>query len=223
MAEVIPIERKSPVLKHPALPCLKRWHTVNLMAGCPFSCRYCYAKSFRSYPGNERIHFYANTFDLLKRELPRKRIKPEVVYFSTACEPFPPYDDILNVQFEIMNLFLASGIQLLISTKSHIPERFIDLFQSYPGNVFVQMGLTTTDDTIRFKLEPYAANVQDRLKTLSRLYQHGVNVEARVDPLIPGLTDRDESIEDFFNRIAECGVKTVSVSYLFLGESFQAI
>lgn len=219
MAEIIPVERKSPVLKHPALPCLKRWHTVNLMAGCPYACRYCYARSFRSNPGNERIHFYANTYELLKHELPRKRVKPSVVYFSTACEPFPPYDVILDIQFAVMNLLLENNINLLISTKSLIPERFIYLFKSHSQKVIVQMGLTTTNDTIRQQLEPYTASVRDRFKTLRMLCKNGIDAEARLDPLIPKLTDRDESIEDLLKRIAECGVRTASASYLFLRQA----
>ena len=51
MAQVTDVERKSDVLKRPSLPCLSEYHTINLAAGCPYKCRYCYAQSFRSNPG----------------------------------------------------------------------------------------------------------------------------------------------------------------------------
>jgi DNA repair photolyase len=216
MAEIIEIERKSNVLKRPSLPCLSTFHTINLMAGCPYECRYCYAQSFRSHPGRGKVIFYANTLELLSRELPRKHKKPELVYFSTACEPFAPDERILASLYRIMELLLNHSIFLLISTKSRIPQEFLDLFAGNPGRVHVQVGLTTTDDHIRNLLEPNAAAVKERLATLRALIDHGVRTEVRMDPLMPELTDTDKSFERLCREIACCGVRNATASYLFL-------
>ena len=85
MAKIIRQQRKSSVLRRPTLPCLSQYHTINLFAGCPYKCRYCYARSFRSYNNNGYIILYSNTYELLKNELNKKRRKPVCVYFSTAC------------------------------------------------------------------------------------------------------------------------------------------
>ena len=86
MGAVIAVERKTNVLRHPGLPCMAHHYTINLTAGCPFECRYCYAQSFRHNPGPGKVLFYANSLELLRRELPRKRTKPRLVYFSSGCE-----------------------------------------------------------------------------------------------------------------------------------------
>jgi DNA repair photolyase len=216
MAEVIDVERKSSVLMHPALPCLSQYHTINLTAGCPYECRYCYAQSFRSYPGRGKVHFYANTLDLLRRELPRKRQKPSLVYFSTACEPFIPERRILDSLYGTMQLLLANGVFLLISTKSLIPSQFLQLFAGHPGLVHVQVGLTTVDDRVRQLLEPNAASVDDRLATLGSLARRGTRAEVRMDPLIPGLTDTEQSLGALCDAVVQCGVKQAAASYLFL-------
>jgi len=216
MAEIIHAERKSNVLGRPALPCLSTYHTINLTAGCPYECRYCYAQSFRSYPGRGKVKFYANTFELLRRELPRKRKKPELVYFSTSCEPFMPYEHILNSLYGVMKLLLEHSVFLLISTKSRIPENFLRLFARYTGMVHVQVGLTTTDDRVRKLLEPNAATVKERLASLRALMKHGVRVEARMDPLIPELTDTETSFVSLCKEISRCGIKQATASYLFL-------
>lgn len=169
MAGIIIGERKPPVLKHPSLPCLSRYHTINLTAGCPYGCRYCYAQAFRSNPGRGKVVFYANTFELLRRELPRKRKQPQLVYFSTACEPFVPHRKILSCLYRVMELLLDRDIFVLISTKSRIPPEFLELFQDYPGRVHVQVGMTTSDDRVRRLVEPHAAAVALRLEALQAL------------------------------------------------------
>ncbi len=217
MAQVIvEIERKSSVLGRPALPCLSRYHTINLTAGCPYECRYCYAQSFRSYPGRGRINFYANTLERLRRELPRKRKKPELVYFSTSCEPFMPYPQILDELFGTMELLLVHGVFVLISTKSRIPERFLDLFAAHRDLVHVQVGLTTTDDRIRRLLEPNAASVDQRLETLGALTGRRIRTEIRIDPLTPELTDSETSFGELCRAASERGVRSAAASYLFL-------
>ena len=216
MAEIVRVERKSDVLKRPALPCLSRFHTINLTAGCPYECRYCYARSFRSNPGKGKVLFYSNTLDLLSRQLPRKRAKPIMVYFSTACEPFTPHRQVLDCLHGVMELLLENDTSLLISTKSRIPETFLDLFVRHPGKVHVQMGLTTTNDRVRELLEPHAAGISDRLHTLRALMDRGVKAEVRSDPLIPELTDSKESFESLCRMISHHGTRSLAASYLFL-------
>jgi len=216
MAEIIEVERKSNVLSHPTLPCLSAHYTINQMAGCPFECRYCYAQSFRSHPGQGKVLFYANTLDLLRRELPRKRKKPEQVYLSTACEPFAPFKRNLESIYEVMRLLLENSIFLLISTKSRIPERFLKLFAHYPDLIHVHLGMTTVDDRVRQLLEPYAAPVEDRLANIRDLAALRIRADVRADPLIPELTDTGESFARLCEKVADCGIGKMIASYLFL-------
>jgi DNA repair photolyase len=219
MTEIIRRDRKSAVLRHPILPCLSRYHTINLLSGCPNECRYCYAQSFASHPGWGRVVFYDNTLDCLRRELPRKRKKPELVYFSTACEPFIPLPFVLNDLYAAMKLVLDEGIFLLISTKSEIPESFIHLFAQHPGKVHVQVGMTTINENIRYLLEPKTGSVCTRLKNLGTLIKCGVDAELRMDPLVPGLTDREESFASLLREVSKLGVNHAVASYIFLRPS----
>ena len=219
MARLVEVERKSDVLKHPSLPCLSPYHTMNLTAGCPYECRYCYAQSFRSHPGSGKVIFYSNTLQRLSAELARKRKKPELVYFSTACEPFVPYKRILTQLYQVMELLLDNSVFLLVSTKSRIPQNFLQLFCRHPGQTHVQVGLTTVNDRVRQVLEPNAAAVQGRLATLRALAELGIQCEARMDPLIPELTDTEESFASLCAELAQSGARNAVASYLFIRRS----
>ena len=64
-----------------------------------------------------------------------------LVYFSTACEPFVDDAKILDQLFEAMRVLLERSVSILISTKSVIPDNFLDLFERYRDLVHVQAGL----------------------------------------------------------------------------------
>jgi len=221
MTQLIYTERKTTPLRRPALPCLSRHYTINLLAGCPHRCRYCYAQSFQSNPGVGKVVFYSNTFELLRKEFPRKRKKPEVAVFSTACEPFAPYPPVLEEMYNVMNLFLEAGVALRVTTKSTTPARFLRLFERHPGMVRVSVGVTTTDEGVRRLMEPRAAPVSARLDSLRELKNSGVPAIVRMDPLIPGLTDGDDNFHSVFRRLADCGVEEAMASYLFVRPSIM--
>ena len=163
--KVVSWQRRAEVLTRPKLPCLAEFHTVNLTAGCPNECRYCYAQSYAHHPGWGKVAFYANAKEKLKDELAgvrqssRSHEMPRLVYFSTASEPFVPAPRILDDLYEIMAALLEVGAALVISTKGVVPERYVALFARYPGKVCVQVGITTLDDEARRLIEPRAASL----------------------------------------------------------------
>ncbi len=216
MAELCFLERKGAVLTRPSLPCLAPYHTINLTAGCPFSCRYCYAQSFRNYPGKGKVIFHANTLQALAEQLPRKRKPPAMVFFSSACDPFMPFPETLDCLYGCIHLLLKAGSRVLISTKGNIPTRFIELFARYSQQVYVEMGFACADDEIRQLLEPYAASIADRMQTLQALGEAGIFREIRMIPLIPELSDDEYRFKQTMRAEASCGVTNGSMSYLYL-------
>lgn len=219
MAKLIYKERKTPVLTKVPLPCITDYYNVNITGGCVFGCIYCYAQGYSSNPKNGTFTFYHNSFDKLQRELPRKRSRPKIVYFSSASEPFAPFAPALDETYRVMDFLMKNNINIFISTKGRVPERFIELFSRHPELVHVQVGITTTDDEVREVFEPNAAPVKERLMNIERLSSVRVVTEARLDPLIPGITDQEESLMKLFPALADAGIYVAISSYLFLRTS----
>lgn len=221
MFQLTASNRKSGVLTKPTLPCLKDYHAINLTSGCPFECRYCYAQGYSKNPGKGNITYYSNSYEKLREELPRKKIKPRMIYFSTYCDPFIPIRKVLDQQFGIMELILHNRIPILISTKGLIPDEFLDLFSKFSDLVNVQVGLTTADDNIRKVIEPNAAGVAQRLQNISSLLAIHVKTELRMDPLIPRLTDTRKSVETLLRIVANIGCKRAIASFLHIRKANQ--
>jgi len=216
MTEVIHTERKSPVLTPSSLACLARIPTVNLTAGCAHECRYCYARGYLTHPGEGKVEFYTNTLAKLREELPRKRKTPTTVYFSPSSDPFQPVPEVLNMAYDVFRFLLESGIGVTFVTKGRIPDRHHDLLAAHAPLVQGRIGLTTLDPAVAAAFEPRAASPEVRLAQAAELIGADVPVDARLDPILPGVTDGADCLEPLCAALARIGVRTIAASVLFL-------
>jgi DNA repair photolyase len=216
MTQVIPIERKSAVLTPSSLACLAHVPTVNLTAGCAHECRYCYARGYLTYPGEGKVRFYTNTLAKLREELRRKRKKPTTVYFSPSSDPFQPVSEVLDMAYDVFGFLLESEIGVAFVTKGRIPERHRDLLAAHAPLVQGRIGLITLDAAVVAAFEPGAAKPEVRLAQAAGLIVAGVPVEARLDPILPGVTDGADCLEPLCAALARIGVRRIAASVLFL-------
>ena len=216
MTEVIRIERKSAVLTPSSLACLAHVPTVNLTAGCAHECRYCYARGYQTHPGEGKVRFYTNTLAKLREELPRKRKKPATVYFSPSSDPFQPIPEVLKMAYDVFRFLLESEIGVAFVTKGRIPERHRNLLAAHAPLVQGRIGLITLDPAVAAAFEPRAATPEVRLAQAAELIGAGVPVEARLDPILPGVTDGAECLEPLCAALARIGVRKIAASVLFL-------
>jgi DNA repair photolyase len=216
MTEVTCTERKSAVLTPSSLACLAHVPTVNLTAGCAHECRYCYARGYLTHPGEGKIRFYTNTLAKLREELRRKRKRPGTVYFSPSSDPFQPVPEVLDMTYDVFQFLLESEIGVTFVTKGRIPERHRKLLASHAPLVQGRIGVITVDTAIAAAFEPFAASPDVRLSQAGELIHAGILVEARLDPILPGVTDDQESLERLCAALAGIGVRTIAASVLFL-------
>jgi DNA repair photolyase len=213
------IQRKSAVLTPSALACLSRMPTVNLTMGCAHGCLYCYTRGYRAYPGEGVVDVYANTLNKLQEELRRKRRKPIAVYFSPASDLFQPVPDVLNMGYEVMRYLLMHGIGVAFLTKGVIPEKHLSLLLAHPDLVRAQIGLITTDNAVLRTFEPQAAPAETRIGQMKRLSKGGIKVQVRLDPILPEVTDDEQTFDSLCRVSSACDVRQMAASPLFLRQA----
>jgi DNA repair photolyase len=158
----------------------------------------------------------------IAEELKRKRKKPDAVYFCPSCDPFQPIPEIQQIIFEVMKLILENNIGVQFVTKENISEEIIDLFKKYNSKIAGQIGLISVDDKILKVFEPNAATAKQRINQLERLIKIGISMSIRCDPMISGVTDTNEQLQNLFSVIAGTGCKEAAVSFLFLRPAITA-
>lgn len=213
---VVRARRKSAVLSPSDLPCLAAIPTVNLTAGCLHACLYCYARSYSQYPGEGRTVLYDNTLEKLQDELARRRAAPRMVYFSPSSDIFQPAPEVLEMAEAVLGFLLSRRVGVAFSTKGHIPDRVLRLFADHAGHVHAQIGVITVDENVARTFEPNAARPSRRLAQIETLVRAGVPTEARIDPILPAITDTPKDIDALFSALARAGIKRAIVSALFL-------
>jgi DNA repair photolyase len=216
MVDIVRMERKAAVLAPSALPCLAALPTVNLTAGCLHTCAYCYGRGYSGYPGDARVVLYDNTLEKLKRELAHRRTRPRAVYFSPSSDPFQPATAVVAVTRAVFEYLLESGVGVAFLTKGVIPDDIFQLLAARPALVRAQIGITTLDEVISRAFEPYAATPAIRLAQIQALTRAVISTEARLDPMLPGLTDAPQTVDDLFAALADVGVTRAAASVLFL-------
>ncbi len=221
MVEVITHERKPPILTPSSLPCLHNVATINITEGCALGCKYCYIQGYSHYPGAERVILYANTPEVVARELERKRKKPRRVYFSPSSDAFQYLPQVQDVSLRTMAVLLDAGIEVAFLTKGFITQRFLELFARHADRVFAQLGLTTLDRGLWRRFEPRTAPPELRIKSTQALARLGIYTTVRLDPLIPNLTDTDDNLLPLLRALAQAGIRDAAASYLFLRPRFD--
>lgn len=219
MVTVIPANRKSAVLTPSSLACLAHMPTVNLTSGCAHGCLYCYTRGYSTHPGEDKVIIYRNTLEKLKDELARKQKNPRAVYFSPSSDLFQPVPEVLELGYHVLESLLSRGIGIAFLSKGHIPEKTMSLLLKHAGNVRAQIGIITLDENVQHMFEPNTASPGTRITQIARLVSGGIATEARLDPVLPSLTDTPDALRQLFGALAEAGVKRVAVSALFLRPS----
>ena len=146
----------------------------------------------------------------------RKRKKPTTVYFSPSSDPFQPIPEVLDMAYDVFRFLLESEIGVAFVTKGRIPERHRNLLAAYAPLVQGRIGLITLDPGIAAAFEPFAATPEVRLAQAAELIGANIPVEARLDPILPGVTDGADCLEPLCAALAGIGVRTIAASVLFL-------
>lgn len=219
MVTVVRINRKSAVLTPSGLACLSHVPTINLTSGCAHGCVYCYTRGYSTHPGEDKVVIYRNTLDKLKEELAKKRKIPQAVYFSPSSDLFQPVPEVLELGYCVLDLLFSQGIGVAFLSKGHIPDKTMILILNNADKVRAQIGITTLDENIQRIFEPNIASPKERIRQISELISGGVVAEARLDPILPGLTDTSDDLSHIFSALAKAGVKRAAASVLFLRPS----
>jgi DNA repair photolyase len=118
--------------------------------------------------------------------------------------------------YDVFQFLLESEIGVTFVTKGRIPERHRKLLAAHAQFVQGRIGLITLDPAIAAAFEPRAATPEVRLAQAAELIDAGIPIEARLDPILPGVTDGADYLKSLCEALARIGVRTIAASVLFL-------
>ena len=204
-----------------------RWlaWSINPYRGCEFGCKYCYARythefmELRDPLAFERIIFLKqNAAWILEQEL-RKIDSADEIALGTATDPYQPIERRARITRSLLEVFARrQGYHLSIVTKSRLIERDIDLLTEIAkhNTLALHITITTPNTELARLLEPRAPRPDLRFRAVRRLREAGLRTGILCCPLLPGITDTQEALNEMARRAAEVDASFLAANPLFL-------
>ncbi len=180
-----------------------RKYSLHPYTGCSHFCLYCYATS---YIGRRPSIPKAKFLESVKGDLEFIE-KGAIIEMSSSSDPYPPIEEKLKLTRKTLGMMLTRDVRVLITTKSHIVTRDLDLLRRIPSAVMIT--ITTLDDNLAKLIEPEAPPPSLRLQAVRELSASGIPVGVRVDPIIPGVNDDPYHIVKLIEVIKEAGARHI--------------
>jgi DNA repair photolyase len=172
-----------------------------------------------------RIFVKKNAAEVLRRTLRTGSerytalIKGETIVIGTATDPYQPAERRFRVTRSILEVLAEHpDMSIGIITKSPLITRDVDVLRRIArhSDLSVHISLITLDRDLARRLEPRAPTPEARLRALRRLRAEGISASVNVMPVLPGITDGREQLDDLIRVVADTGATHVSACPLRL-------
>jgi len=185
---------------------------MNIYRGCQHGCIYCDARSscYQLRHRFEDIEVKENALVLLEAALRAKR-KPCMIGTGSMSDPYMPLERELRMTRQSLEIIEKYGFGAAVLTKSDLILRDLDLFQriNRKTKAVAQLTLTTLDDSLSRLIEPNVCPTSRRVEVLREFQRAGVPTVVWFCPILPFLTDTEETVRSVLDACRETGVKGI--------------
>jgi DNA repair photolyase len=180
-------------------------YSVNPYVGCEHACVYCYARfmlRFRrtreNYQWGDFVDAKVNAPTILLKDLRRK--PKGVTWLSAVTDPYQPVEKKYNLTRHCLEALLGYKFPVWIQTKSSLVLRDLDLISRFHEKD-VGFTILTLNDDLRKRIEPGASPVDERVAALVDMSEKGIRTFAFVGPILPLLTDSEETLAKLIHEL----------------------
>ena len=200
-------------------------YTINVYRGCSHACTYCFARPTHEYLGlntgedfERRIVVKVNAVELLRVELSARRWAGHHIAMGTNTDPYQRCEGKYHLTQGVIRVLAEAGNPFSILTKSTLILRDLDLLADAARrtDVGVNLSIGTLDEEVWRLTEPGTPPPRRRLEAVRRLNEAGVACGVLVAPIIPGLSDRPEQVDEVVAGCVEAGAVSISSVALHL-------
>jgi DNA repair photolyase len=193
--------------------------------GCVHRCTFCYVRAFErraDRPSGDgyglSIRVKVNVADVLRMELARKSWRGGSIAIGAATDPYQPAEGRYRLTRGCLEALAAASNPFHIVTRGPLIVRDVDVLAEAAGRaqVSVSFSVPTIDEHVWRRTEPGTAPPRQRLRALSVLREAGVDAGVAVAPVLPGISDRLEQLEEVVREARAAGANHVWASVVNL-------
>ena len=193
--------------------------TINPYRGCTHACTYCFARNTHTYldldSGRDfdtQIVVKVNAPELLRHELAAPRWGGGHIAMGTNVDCYQRAEGRYRLMPGIITALRDFANPFSILTKGTLIVRDLPLLREAAEvtSVGLSMSVGFVDETIWRSAEPGTPSPRRRLDAVRALTDAGFSVGVLMAPILPGLTDTDESIDATVRAIAASGASSLT-------------
>ena len=199
--------------------------SLNPYMGCAHRCTFCYVRAYElraDRPSDDRygrsIRVKINVADVLRAELARASWQGDTVAIGAATDPYQPAEGRYELTRRCLEVLRDASNPISLITRSPMIVRDIDVLAeaSSRAQVGVVFSVPTLDEEVWRRTEPGTPPPRRRLEALTRLVEAGVNASVGMAPILPGISDSPEQLEQVVRAAREAGATGVWANVLYL-------
>jgi DNA repair photolyase len=154
----------------------------------------------------EFVNAKVNAPAILLREITRR--PKGTTWLSAVTDPYQPIEKKYELTRRCLEVLLRHKFPIWIQTKSSLVVRDIDLIVKFPEKD-VGFTILTLDDEIRKGIEPGASPIGERIAALEGLSKRGVRTFAFIGPILPLITDSEETLRPLLRDLVKVGTSQI--------------
>ena len=205
-----------------------RW-TINPYRGCSHACTYCFARPTHKYldlsPGRDferEIVVKVNAPEVARAELSRPRWKREHVAMGTNTDPYQWVESKYKLMPAILEALRDSNTPASVLTKSPLLLRDVELMRQVP-EFQANLSVPTLDEKAWRATEPRTPHPRKRLEAVAELNRAGIPCGILIAPLIPGVNDAPEQVEEIVQIATDAGAVSIGGIGLHLRDEVKGL
>jgi len=200
---------------------------LNIYSGCSHGCIYCYARA--NYAARRGVpytdfqisllrHGIVKALDMELYNLSKEMKGMPAVNIGGSCDSYQPPESINAAMRDILALLIKYKVPAILSTKSSLIIRDLDLIDSLASAAHVNVSITITSEsnTVSSKIEPGASPPADRIAALKELSRTRAFTGLHYFPVIPFIGDNLNTVEALTAAASDSGCSYIMLGFLYL-------
>jgi DNA repair photolyase len=159
-----------------------------------------------------------NAIEKLRVELAPKRWRGDHIAMGTNTDPYQRAEGKYRLTRGIIEELIEASNSFSILTKGTLILRDLDLLvaAAEQGLMRVNFSIGTLDGDVWRATEPGTPHPRKRVEALARLAEAGIPTGVLVAPVLPGLSDRRDQLDEVVGACVEAGAESITPVLLHL-------
>lgn len=177
-------------------------YSINPYVGCTHACKYCYASFMRRFTGHSEpwgTFLDVKYWDKIKDP---SKYDGKTMIVGSVTDAYNPQEELFRRTRAFLEEMQGSKINLIITTKSDLVVRDLDLIKTFPSPL-VSWSINTLDENFKDDMDK-AVSIERRIAAMKKCHEEGIRTTCFISPIFPGISEVFgiiERIKDFCDYI----------------------